>query len=492
MLTWHLWCTFLCVLWFYFLWSRRKYYKFMFQVPGPWGYPLIGMVHRVLHKEDMFPVFKQYLDKHGTFILSWMGPIPLLFLTDPQLTQDVLNSPHCVNKADVYKIMSETTGEGIFSKPQPLWGLHRKFMNPAFAHKTVLKYLPIFNAETAALLKVMDPMVDSGGKNLVHLMEGLSLNMATQTTMGSVVKNDEYFSSGRLLETLQFLRGNIADTIFNPWLLSKTVRQLLGREEKYAKNKSQMLGFFAKVVIETKLSKGSDNPLQMEDKHIFLNTATELMNRGIFTPEITRKEATILIIAAFETTGNMVAYTLMMLAMFPEYQEKAFEELRSLFPNTGDFEVTYEDTKNMVYMDLIANESMRLFPPIPIIARQAMEDVRLSNGIVIPKGVQIVLDLFHMHRDTKIWGENAEIFNPENFLPHNIQDKHPYAHIPFSRGKRNCIGWRYGILSAKVTLAKLVRNYKFSTSFKYEDLELYEDLFLKLKRIPLLEIQRRD
>lgn len=53
------------------------------------------------------------------------------------------------------------------------------------------------------------------------------------------------------------------------------------------------------------------------------------------------------------------------------------------------------------------------------------------------------------------------------------------------------LGWRYALISAKITLAKLLRNYKFSTSFKFEDLYFVEDITIKLKTVPLLKLQRR-
>lgn len=143
---------------------------------------------------------------------------------------------------------------------------------------------------------------------------------------------------------------------------------------------------------------------------------------------------------AFETTANTIAYALLLLAMFPEYQEKVFEELLTIFPEGGNFDVTYAQTQDMVYMDMVLNESMRLMTPVPIVARQTSGYVKLSNGVVLPPGVQIAINAFTMHRRKDIWGPNADIFNPDNFLPSNINEKHPYAFIPFTKGIRNCIG----------------------------------------------------
>ncbi|XP_060649873.1 probable cytochrome P450 313a4 [Drosophila nasuta] len=72
--------------------------------------------------------------------------------------------------------------------------------------------------------------------------------------------------------------------------------------------------------------------------------------------------------------ANTVAYTLTLLAMFPEYQEKAFEEFCAFFPKSRDLDVSYSDIKNLVYLDLILNESMRLLTPVPMVARQTMRD----------------------------------------------------------------------------------------------------------------------
>ncbi|XP_046865234.1 probable cytochrome P450 313a4 isoform X2 [Drosophila willistoni] len=277
---------------------------------------------------------------------------------------------------------------------------------------------------------------------------------------------------------------------FSPWLNSQWVRQLLGKEERYWRAKTEIREFIRKL-IEKNVLEDETADLAPKDKNIFFNLAIDLLKRGVFSWKNVEDESNVMVFGAFETTANTVYYTLMLLAMFPQYQEKAFEEIKSLFPHNGDFDVSYAETQEMVYLDLILNESMRVVPPVPIVSRQTSQDVRLSNGIVIPKGVQIAIDIFHLHRSKLLWGPEAETFNPDHFLPHIYQDKHPYAYIPFTKGLRNCIGWRYALISAKVTLAKLLRNYEFKTSFMFEDLYFIEDITIKLKSVPLLELKKR-
>lgn len=132
--------------------------------------------------------------------------------------------------------------------------------------------------------------------------------------------------------------------------------------------------------------------------------------------------------------------------MFPEYQKKVFEELLTIFPEGGDFEVSYSNIQDMVYMDMFLNESMRVLTPVPIVARETSNDVKLSNGVVIPAGVQVAIYIHRIHRRVDIWGPDAHLFNPDNFLPSNMEDKHPYAFIPFTKGIRNCIGMKAAII----------------------------------------------
>lgn len=145
--------------------------------------------------------------------------------------------------------------------------------------------------------------------------------------------------------------------------------------------------------------------IQSNDKNLFLNLVTDLMRRGVFTLKNVEDESNIIVFGAFETTANAVYYTLMLLAMFPEYQERAFEEIKTIFPNTGDFDVSYADTQQMVYLDLDPQRIHESNTPVPVVSRQTSQDLKLSNGIVVPKGVQIAIDIYHMHRSKRsgVW-----------------------------------------------------------------------------------------
>lgn len=86
---------------------------------------------------------------------------------------------------------------------------------------------------------------------------------------------------------------------------------------------------------------------------------------------------------------------------------------------------------DMKYLERVIKEAMRLYPPVPIIARKASEDIQLDEHC-IPEGCMIKIDLFHLHRDPRYFAE-PEKFDPDRFLTTN---RHPFSYLPFSAGPR--------------------------------------------------------
>ncbi|XP_005188336.1 probable cytochrome P450 313a4 [Musca domestica] len=480
----------LCV-WFYWLWTRRRYYALIFKISGPLGYPLLGKTLDLIDKnKDPLSVIHTHSEKYGPLMYTWLVTYPVLLVTDPDIIRDVFTSPHCTNKSVLYKAVTNGVGRGLFSSDDPEWGVHRKHLNPAFGHKILLSFMPIFNQEVNKVLKLFKEMGECS--DVVALLQDLTLKIAIRTTMG-VNADQEYGNghNGNLIKSYQCVVENMTDILFAPWLTNNLIRRVLGVYEPFNSCKAENRNFIRKLIANKLNGNGSDGKNADGSKNIFIDQAIELLRKNLFTQQHVEDESNTIVLGAFETTANTIGYVLILLAMFPEYQQKAYEELVSIFPEGGDFDVTYANIQDMIYMDMVLNESMRIMTPVPFVGRENVKDIQLSNGMVIPAGVQFVINIFTMHRRKDIWGAAADDFNPDNFLPSNMEGKHPYAFIPFTKGIRNCIGWKYGLMSAKVALAKLLRNFQFSTDFQYNDLEFYDSIVLKLKQMPVLRITRR-
>lgn len=137
----------------------------------------------------------------------------------------------------------------------------------------------------------------------------------------------------------------------------------------------------------------------------------------------------------------------------------------------------------------------------------------------IPAGITLLVNFYTLHRRPDIWGEDAEKFNPDHFLPENVEKRHPYSFLPFSGGQRNCIGelkisrrwknlfpwlfdkkifvqyhsgYRYAMIALKILLLHLLKQYRFKTTYKYEDLKFRTDINLKLVTKHLCSVEARN
>ncbi|XP_031632669.1 probable cytochrome P450 313a4 [Contarinia nasturtii] len=115
--------------------------------------------------------------------------------------------------------------------------------------------------------------------------------------------------------------------------------------------------------------------------------------------------------------------------------------------------------------------------------------VSISN-CTLPKDTSVILPIFTLHRRKDVWGD-ADEFNPDHFLPENVEKRHPFAFVPFGGGPRNCIGYQYAMFSMKVMLSAILRNFQFSTQLTMSDLELCFDVSLKLKNKHMVRLVHR-
>nr|XP_043067633.1 probable cytochrome P450 313a2 [Drosophila bipectinata] len=475
---------------FCFLWSRRRFYKLMLQIPGPLGLPLLGSVPEYAINKLNIKHRTKFMEKYGSTILAWAGIQPVLVSRDPKIAENLLTAPQCLNRSSrVTKAMESIFGKGILTLQDSAWTERRKHMNASFKQDVLLSFVSIFNSETKNLLTQMDTLEGHNGTDVLPHLYRWSFSIAHQTTLGTEVKDETNFKNNTLIESWNSLAFFILLKVFLPLFRNTKICKIFGVENKTTQLFSKIDVLMNKI-IDLRLHSESESSKDLSP-NIAINRVMELYRNGEITLDEVKGESCNMVLAAFETTALTLNHLLIVLAMFPQYQELLFEELKEIFPAGGDLEVEYEDVQKLVYLDRVLNETLRLFPPIPISIRDAKEDLRLSNGVLIPKGVILCIDIFNIHRNRDLWGHDADTFDPDRFLPDNIRQRHPYAFIPYSKGKRNCIGWRYAQISLKIALAKIVRNYSFNTSFRYEDLAFIDNIVIKLDKAPLLNFNRR-
>lgn len=117
---------------------------------------------------------------------------------------------------------------------------------------------------------------------------------------------------------------------------------------------------------------------------------------------------------------------------------------------------------------MVINESLRLYPTVVFMSREALEDMHFGK-LMVPKGVNIWVPVISLHRDTSIWGPDADEFNPDRFV-NGVAGacKVPQLYQPFGAGPRICAGLNLAIVELKIVLAILLTKFSFSVPPTYQ------------------------
>lgn len=241
-----------------------------------------------------------------------------------------------------------------------------------------------------------------------------------------------------------------------------------------------------RLLIEKQTMNNNNEAGETPERNILIDHI--ILNQEKFTDEETRDHI-LTFVSGYETWANALAHAMLLLAMHPEVQEKLFEEVKSATENDLRSSVVVNGFK---YFEMVLKEIYRVMPVVPIVMRETLDDFEMEPGLVIPKGINLVLNFFALHRMKEIWGDNADEFIPNRFSPENTETRHPFAFLPFSSGSRICIAYKYSNLSLKIAIIKLLQQFKFRTGMKMKDIRLKSYISLKLCTKHLLKIENRN
>ncbi|XP_017463302.1 PREDICTED: cytochrome P450 6a9-like, partial [Rhagoletis zephyria] len=177
-------------------------------------------------------------------------------------------------------------------------------------------------------------------------------------------------------------------------------------------------------------------------------------------------QAYLFLIAGFETSSTTLSFALYELAQHEDVQQRARDEILEVMARHGD-KLTYECMSEMIYLNQIISETLRLYTVLPILNRQCLEDYPVPGfpKYVIKRNMRVLIPAGAMHRDPDLY-TNPDKFDPEHFSPEEVAQRDVIEFLPFGEGPRNCIGMRFGQMQARVGLACLLSSFKFSVCDK--------------------------
>ncbi|XP_077285884.1 putative cytochrome P450 6a14 isoform X4 [Arctopsyche grandis] len=170
-------------------------------------------------------------------------------------------------------------------------------------------------------------------------------------------------------------------------------------------------------------------------------------------------------IAGFETSSTTASFALYELALNPDVQKTLTDEIDDILAK-HDGKITYDSLGEMTYLTKVIEETLRKYPPLPVLFRICTKDYILPDtNIKIEKDTPVMIPVYGIQRDPDIY-PNPNKFDPERFTPENKAARHHFAYLPFGEGPRICIGSRFGMMQTKLGLATFLSKYEVSVCDK--------------------------
>eukprot|EP00026_Physarum_polycephalum_P005584 Phypoly_transcript_05619.p1 GENE.Phypoly_transcript_05619~~Phypoly_transcript_05619.p1 ORF type:complete len:448 (+),score=41.22 Phypoly_transcript_05619:9-1352(+) len=352
-------------------------------------------------------------------------------ITHPDIAQIILRDEETfIKDATTFGEAGQLLRESLIASNGPQFKTFKDILAPAFHYNLIKSLAPLFASKSEATI---DHWVAKGGKNL-NIHE--DLGCFTLDTLGIAAFNIDFETlqggSHQYLEPYRY--------IVDPDPYQKRV------PEKILEVR-QSLSEMTNNIAQSKQTGDKKNETKEID---FLDRL--LSNSDKLTQEQIRDNIFLMFLAGHETTANALTWALYHLAKYPEMQETARNEvdtaLNGAMPDA-------ENVKSLTFVDMFIKESMRIKPSVGgLISRVATKDVQVGEYL-IPKDTRIGLSMYVIHHLQEFWPD-PEKFDPFRFSHERSEGRHPFSYLPFSLGRRMCIGNNFAILKQKIFLAQVL------------------------------------
>ncbi|RPA67758.1 cytochrome P450 [Cyclobacteriaceae bacterium YHN15] len=405
--------------------------------PGP--KPKISLMNLLRFRKDSLGFLKDISKEFGDIVHFRMGPLRVLLLNHPEYIKEVLSTQQSnFVKGRPLEMAKELLGEGLLTSEGEFHKRQSRVIQPAFHRKMMGSYAP---AMTEYAARLMESWEEGKSVDMMQEMIKMSTGIAGKT-MFNVDMEEEAPEINKALDSVMSLFDRVS-LPFAEFLLKLPLPGTI----RFFRAKSRLDETIYRIIEERKRSRLNNGDL--------LSLLLQDQEEGGMSDEQIRDEALTLLLTAFDTTSLALTWTWYLISQHPQVEAELHEELDRVLKGRMP---TLEDVTLLKFTRMVFSEAMRLYPPIYIIARQAVHDFSIG-GYELPADTIVLMCPYLIHHDSRFHSK------PEIFNPHNWEDRpggqHPrYEYFPFSEGPRACIGQHYAWLEGVMVLASIAQSWK--------------------------------
>ncbi len=422
--------------------KKRQMTKDLFDLPGPESNTLVG--HLIDFGQDPLGFLTKCEHEYGEIVPLRLGLTPACLLSQPDYIEQVFKDRLLFIKSRGFRALRTLLGEGLFTSEGESWFRQRRLAQPVFHQKRIAGYGESMVANTEQMLNEWQ---DGETRDIQPDMMRLTLSVVMKSLFNFDVSQKEAKVVAHALDVAMdwFDSKRKQNFIFWEWFprpenvryknaiaqMDKTIYDIIEQRRTSGEEPGDLLSMLMQA-------RDEEDGTQMTDKQL-------------------RDEVATLMLAGHETTANTLLWTWMLLSQHPEVQNKLLEELQDVL---GSRSPSVADISRLRYTNMVIKEAMRLYPPVALLGREAVQDCQIGD-YEVPAGCLIMMSQWVMHRNPRYF-EDPEEFKPERWADDLEKQLPRGVYFPFGDGPRICIGKGFALMEAVLLLATIAQKFQLT------------------------------
>ncbi len=378
------------------------------------------------------------------------GPLYRSFLiNDPELVRRVLISEpeHFPKSGIIQDTLGGLLGNSVFVTNGEVWKRQRRIIDPAFEGSAKSSFPAMLSAGEDAVSRL-----GAGGEvEMEFAASYLAADIIFRTLFSIPITSDIATRTFEAFRTYQR-----AQPLWNLPGLLRLPRWVPRVTPRPARRAAREIRVLLRELVDTRAAE-IEAGTAPDDLATRIMTMVDPDSGERFSIGEMVDQVAIFFLAGHETSASALAWGLYLLADNPDIQDQVAAEVATL-----PTELTFSDLSRLPMTRDVFRETLRLFPPVPMMVREAAEACEM-RGRSVPRGSLAILSPWHLHRHERLW-DQPDLFDPSRWATENGKICQRKSFIPFSAGPRVCTGAGFAMAEGVLMLALLVRAFRFETT----------------------------
>jgi cytochrome P450 len=402
------------------------------------GLPFLGVLLAL--RRNPLAFFSRLLREHGDRVqFRVLGRRVLLLCHPADLEQVLVKDREVYGRSAEVRALRPLFGQGLLASEGALWKRQRAMIQPSFHHQALSRYASL-------MLECIARQVSAWRIGTVCDIHAEMMRYTRETICAVLFGSALTASNPEIGKAVSVVFGDLRTEVL---YLSLWRCLPLGRSRRW--NRAvELLNRSIRQVIDARRASGSVG----EDLLGALLSARDAEGKPMADQQL-HDEILTFFLAGHETAALALTWTAYLLAVHPEVQENAQEELVTV---TKGESVKAEHYGQLRYLTAVVKEAMRLYPPVWSLGRQAVKAGTLGTHAV-SEGTDLWLCIHHLHRDAR-WYSQPNEFRPERWLKEEPQ--RAFTYLPFGIGPRLCMGQHFAMMETVLGLATMLRQFRWA------------------------------